>query len=92
MSLVFAGAVTKYAGLWMLVVKSHDIRFTDYFHETSSQQTVFSERIDLPATDNQMVRDTDIHQLKYLYQPLREGFIGLAGGRLTGRMVRPASS
>jgi hypothetical protein len=48
---------------------------------------VFCERIDLPAADNQMVRDADIHQLKYLNQSLREGFVGLAGCRLAGRMV-----
>lgn len=48
---------------------------------------MFCERIDLPATNNQMVRDTDIHQLKYLSQSLREGFVSLAGRRLAGRMV-----
>jgi hypothetical protein len=48
---------------------------------------VFCERIDLPAADNQVVRDADIHQLKHLNQSLREGFVGLAGCRLAGRMV-----
>jgi hypothetical protein len=40
---------------------------------------VFCERIDLPAADNQMVRDTDIHQLKYLNQSLREGLSAWLG-------------
>lgn len=34
-----------------------------------------------------MVRYADIHQLKYLNQSLRKGFVGLAGCRLAGRMV-----
>lgn len=48
---------------------------------------MFCERIDLPAADNQVVRNADIHQLKHLHQSLREGFIGTAGCRLAGRMV-----
>ena len=35
-----------------------------------------------------MVGDTNIHHLKYLNQPLREGFVSLAGcRRLAGGMV-----
>lgn len=48
---------------------------------------MFCERIDLPAADNQMVRDADIHQLKHLYQSLREGFVCPAGCCLARRMV-----
>ena len=48
---------------------------------------MFCERIDLPAADNQVVRDADIHQLKHLHQSLREGFVSLAGCCLTRGMV-----
>ncbi len=45
---------------------------------------MFCERIHLPATNNQMVRDTDINELKRLHQTLRYSLICTAGSSAAG--------
>lgn len=48
---------------------------------------MFSERQYLRATDNEMVRHTDINELKCLHQTLRYGLICLAGRGVAGCLL-----
>ena len=76
--LVFAGAVAKDPGPRMLAVYRHCSAFTDNFHVITSM-TVFCERSDLPATDNQGWSGLISTSIKARNQSLREGFVGLPG-------------